>query len=507
MATVGAPPPATRLEGHRDSVNTVFVSPHDPGLVVTGSDDKSVRLWRLTAGRGASCVATLLGAPDAVAAVAVDAARPGRVWGAAGCRLLAWDTDSAAPAGAVVAAPALSKLHASDDIAAVGAHPLLPTVVTVDDDGCVGFVNSASGALAAIARRAHASLAPALALRPPLSPALADALLLRCGGAEVAVDAATGGLDNTVLFWAAARARAVGAYDTRTGEFGGAAAGSGLDRRKAAAGGGGGSGGGRRGAARGAAGSALAGGGGRGGAAAAGAANKPGGGTAAAGAAPSAAPASAPPDDGNSTAASTGNASTTGGGGGGGAGGGNQLVNPPFVHAAAWSPDGAVLAVALGSGAVTLLQPETRAVVADLPDAHASAAVAVAWVRVRAALPASSAADAAADGDAVDGGSNSLPSALRTHLVSAGNDGMLCEWDVDDVLHGVASGAATPPPPQLVRRWKHGTTCRGPNWIAAVDAAAAAAAAPVDGSSGGWGLAGGALLVADVRKAATVYWL
>ena len=193
-----------------------------------------------------------------------------------------------------------------------------------------------------------------------------------------------------------------------------------------------------------------------------------------------------------------------------------------------------MVAAALGNGAIALLRPEAppgqrRAVL--LADAHASAVVAVGWVRLRDVE--GGAAERAAQDEA------------RHYLFSAGNDGWLRVWDVaqpadavwsaeepaaarggvgddnageasggngegagatavggvgggSDGSGGGAGGGDAPAPARLVWRIRHGR--RGPNWVTPIDCHPCASM-----SGGGTARERGGLLVCDTSSVVRLY--
>lgn len=352
------------LSAHRDSINALAASPVDPWLVFSASDDKTVRIWHLRT----KLPTRLLQAGDhgPLSTVCLDPHDEATIFVSSGAKILIYNLGGSSEP--IVRSPQSTLLYSADDVSAMGVIPSLRQLVCCDDEGSVLFIDTATKKLLRIVRRAHSSLATCLAIRPQLQERS------RKKEDAPAIDLATGGFDNTILFFNSTVGRVVCSLDTRSITY--------AEQQSA---------GGKRSSAR----------------TAATAARLPKAAAArrassqVAHTAPAASPAGGNgPEEGTSAAPEADN---------------NQLLNPPFVHAMAWSSDGSLLAAALGNGSLLILHPDSRTVACEMKEAHPCAAVSVGWVRLQSGY----------------------------FLYSAGNDGTLCLWDVSDVLVG-RGGIAAP---------------------------------------------------------------
>ena len=401
------PSPTRSLVAGVGDVNFVAPSPHDASVFALGTEGGSVFLYKRGAA-AAALTATLGPASAAISSLCWDTRDTTLLYAAAGCRLVVFATHS----GELLADLAL----ASDDISALASHPSLPLLVAADDDGNVYVVGvPAPWKLLRCIPAAHASICGTLALRSRGGSS-------NSGGGGGGLDLVTGGFDRTLRVWDVGTGRlrlsvvadGVGEADLLRLEGDSSSARATPDRAAAAA---------------------------------------------------------------TLTAGGAGSAGT-------------PMLNPPFVHAVCWHPSAAgLLAVGLGNGAVALLQikegdgntgprPSSRggggggtrggrrkrggggagsSTSADeyaalrtasggggfvtllfVGDAHAAAATCVGFVQLRGNCGTRLNAEAAPVPAAAS-------PALSWFLYSAGNDGHVRLWAVDDLVASALESASGPP--------------------------------------------------------------
>ena len=133
LPEISPPVNTAPLVGHRDSVSSIAFHPTVP-LLVTGSDDYSVRLWRLSADNSsATCVATLVGHSDSVRSVAFHHTAPLLATGSLDKTVRLWQLSSDYSSATCVA----TLTGHSNYVTSVAFHPTAPLLATGSRDDTV----------------------------------------------------------------------------------------------------------------------------------------------------------------------------------------------------------------------------------------------------------------------------------------------------------------------------------------------------------------------------------
>lgn len=215
----------SRLRGHADAVTTIVVNPHNPAIVATSSEDKTVRIWRAPTTSRAS-LAILRGADEPVGAVAFDQRQNNKIYASNGIRVLEYDLPAAAleaTADAAAIEPSARMQFNGDEIACLSAHPTQPLLAAADDDGAIVIINTITRTASKLLRKGHTSLCSSVHFRP-CRAAVADwhtcnahvagaaagrgvhaALSRSAASSTEPAELVSGGFDHVLVAWNASR--------------------------------------------------------------------------------------------------------------------------------------------------------------------------------------------------------------------------------------------------------------------------------------------------------------
>lgn len=150
------------LKGHKNTINAIDVSKYEDKLVLTGSDDKTVRIFDARSNKAIKCIANCFS--EGVTAVAFDKSNSNVVYCAETTSLYAFDTRSER---VMIAEHVFKKENfAADDISTIRAHANGRQLAVGDDSGIVSVVDLESMKVTSSLSRTHKSIVGTLAFRP-----------------------------------------------------------------------------------------------------------------------------------------------------------------------------------------------------------------------------------------------------------------------------------------------------------------------------------------------------
>lgn len=125
------------LKGHKECINCIDATTSSRGLIASGSDDHSIRIWDIRTNRAVKCITQCFDSP--VEAAKFNVADDNVLYAASGKGLYAFDlrTD-----GILIKTPVSLNPNAStDDINAIAVDPAGEFLAVADDCGIVTILN------------------------------------------------------------------------------------------------------------------------------------------------------------------------------------------------------------------------------------------------------------------------------------------------------------------------------------------------------------------------------
>jgi WD40 repeat protein len=156
--------PFRLLKGHKKGINCLDASASDKGLVASGSDDKTVRLWDIRTERASKCICF----DEAVEAVRFGSIDHETLYAASGKHLFAFDLRT----GGLItkSTSCIETATAEDDISSISVDSEYSSIAVSDDNGVVTIMEV--GPTRSLSKRpkqlrgVHTSIVASIAFHP-----------------------------------------------------------------------------------------------------------------------------------------------------------------------------------------------------------------------------------------------------------------------------------------------------------------------------------------------------